>query len=77
FGSDAAKSASFLGEKIVPMCRHFAYVEIPDGQDARQSSLWVEYDMLTATAPNFAMRRVCGRDEIYPVFHELFKKETA
>ncbi|MCA3149695.1 MAG: DUF444 family protein, partial [Rhodocyclaceae bacterium] len=77
FGSDAAKSARFLGEKIVPVCRHFAYVEIPDGQDARQSSLWVEYDMLTATAPNFAMRRVCGRDEIYPVFHELFKKETA
>ncbi|MCE2946292.1 MAG: YeaH/YhbH family protein [Betaproteobacteria bacterium] len=77
FGSDAGKSARFLGEKIVPVCRYFAYVEIPDGQDARQSSLWVEYDTLTATARNFAMRRVCERDEIYPVFHELFKKETA
>ena len=77
FGSDAGKSARFLGEKIVPACRYFAYVEIPDGQDARQSSLWVEYETLTAAAPNFAMRRVSGRDEIYPVFHELFKKETA
>ena len=77
FGSDAGKSSRFLGEKIIPVCRYFAYVEIPDGQDARQSSLWVEYDTLTATAPNFAMRRVCERDEIYPVFHELFKKETA
>ena len=77
FGSDAGKSARFLGEKIIPVCRYFAYVEVPDGQDARQSSLWVEYDTLTAAAPNFAMRRVCERDEIYPVFHELFKKETA
>ena len=77
FGSDAGKSARFLGEKIIPACRYFAYVEVPDGQDARQSSLWVEYDTLTAAAPNFAMRRVCERDEIYPVFHELFKKETA
>ena len=77
FGSDAGKSARFLGEKIVPVCRYFAYVEVPDGQDARQSSLWVEYDTLSATARNFAMRRVCERDEIYPVFHELFKKETA
>jgi hypothetical protein len=77
FGSDAGKSARFLGEKIIPACRYFAYVEVPDGPDARQSSLWVEYDTLTAAAPNFAMRRVCERDEIYPVFHELFKKETA
>jgi uncharacterized sporulation protein YeaH/YhbH (DUF444 family) len=77
FGSDAGKSARFLGEKIIPACRYYAYVEVPDGQDARQSSLWVEYDTLTATAPNFAMRRVCEREEIYPVFHELFKKETA
>jgi uncharacterized sporulation protein YeaH/YhbH (DUF444 family) len=76
-GSDAGKSARILGEKIIPVCRYFAYVEVPDGQAARQSSLWVEYDTLSATAPNFAMRRVCERDEIYPVFHELFKKETA
>jgi uncharacterized sporulation protein YeaH/YhbH (DUF444 family) len=77
FGSDAGKSARFLGEKILPVCRHFAYVEVPDGHDARQSSLWVEYDTLTAGARNFAMRRACERDEIYPVFHELFRKETA
>lgn len=77
FGSDAGKSARFLGEKIAPACRYFAYVEVPDGRDARQSSLWVEYDTLASTTPNFAMRRVCDRDDIYPVFHELFRKETA
>jgi uncharacterized sporulation protein YeaH/YhbH (DUF444 family) len=77
FGSDAGKSARFLGEKIAPACRYFAYVEVPDGRDSRQSSLWVEYDTLASTTPNFAMRRVCDRDDIYPVFHELFRKETA
>jgi uncharacterized sporulation protein YeaH/YhbH (DUF444 family) len=75
FGSDAGRSARFLGERILPLCRYFAYVEVPDSADARQSSLWVEYDAQRRSAPNFAMKRVCERGEIYPVFRELFRKE--
>jgi uncharacterized sporulation protein YeaH/YhbH (DUF444 family) len=75
FGSDAGKSARFLGEALLPVSRYFAYIEIPDSAEARKSSLWVEYEQ--EAAANFVMRRVSSREEIYPVFHDLFKKETA
>ncbi len=75
FGADAGKSARFLSEQILPLTRYFAYIEVVDPEDIRRSSLWAEYER--ETAPHFAMRRVQDRSEIYPVFHELFKKETA
>ncbi|AHV94855.1 YeaH/YhbH family protein [Bordetella holmesii] len=75
FGADAGKSARFLAEKLLPATRYFAYIEVPDSVQARKSSLWAEYEQ--ETAPHFAMRRISQRSEIFPVFHELFKKEAA
>lgn len=75
FGADAGKSARFLSEYLLPLTRYFAYIEVVDPDDIRRSSLWAEYER--ETAPHFAMRRVQERNEIYPVFHELFKKEAA
>ena len=75
FGADAGKSARFLAEHLLPATRYFAYIEIPDSQEARKSSLWAEYEQ--KLEPHFVMRRICDRGEIYPVFHDLFKKETA
>ncbi len=75
FGADAGKSARFLAEHLLPASRYFAYIEIPDSQEARKSSLWAEYEQ--KLEPHFVMRRICERGEIYPVFHDLFKKETA
>jgi hypothetical protein len=76
FGSDAGKSARFLGEALLPLARYFAYVEIPDGESSRVSSLWVEYQTLVAPGGPFAMRRVSARSDIYPVFRDLFRKEA-
>ncbi len=75
FGADAAKSARFLSEHLLPMARYFAYIEIPDIDDMRRSSLWAEYER--ETAAHFAMRRIRERREIFSVLHDLFKKETA
>lgn len=75
FGADAGKSARFLSEHLLPATRYFAYIEVPDSAEARKSSLWAEYEQ--ESAPHFAMRRICSRSEIYPVFHDLFKKEAA
>jgi len=77
FGSDPAKSMRYLREFLLPLARYFAYIEIPDENDNRTSTLWAAYEELAGTEPNFAMRRVHGRAEIYPVFRDLFKKETA
>ena len=76
FGADAGKSARFLVERILPRTRYFAYLETPDEAGARMSSLWVEYQEIAAVPGSFAMRRVTRRDEIYPVFRELFRKEV-
>lgn len=76
FGADAGKSARFLSERILPLTRYFAYLETPDESGARMSSLWVEYQEIAAPNRTFAMRRVTRRDEIYPVFRELFRKDV-
>lgn len=75
FGADAAKSARYLSEKLLPLSRYYAYIEIPDVDEMRKSSLWAEYER--ETAKNFAMRRIRERREIYAVLHDLFKKEAA
>ena len=35
-----------------------------------------EYERLTESTRNFAMRRASEREQIYPVFRDLFKKES-
>jgi len=74
FGADAGKSARFLAENLLPATRYFAYIEVPDSSEARKSSLWAEYEQQAAS--NFAMRRIHERSEIFPVFHDLFRKEA-
>jgi hypothetical protein len=76
FGADAGKSARFLAERLLPQTRYFAYLETPDEAGARMSSLWVEYQEIAAVPGSFAMRWVTRRDEIYPVFRELFRKDV-
>ena len=74
FGSDPAKSARFLAQSLLPTTRYFAYLELTSEADARVSSLWAEYELLQDEADNFAMKRAYQREDIYPVFRELFRK---
>ena len=77
FGADPARSARFLRERLLPTTRYYTYLELaaPDTQD-HSSTLWAEYERVAEATGNFAMRHATRRDEIYPVFRELFKKET-
>lgn len=78
FGADPARSARFLRERLLPSLRYYTYLELVPGQmDARPSSLWAEYERLVEEENGrFAMRRAGSREEIYPVFRELFRKEA-
>ncbi len=76
FGADVGRSGRFLRESLLQRTRYFAYIEIPDSADSRTSNLWPEYEEVAHDHPNFAMKRVSTREEIYPVFRELFKKEA-
>ncbi|WP_374317044.1 YeaH/YhbH family protein [Aquabacterium sp.] len=68
---DSPRCREILEDKILPMVRYFAYVQVAQPEQ----NLWDEYMALSETHANFAMRKVLDPSEIYPVFRELFKKE--
>jgi len=77
--SDAHTTAALLTE-ILPLCQHFAYVEV--GSDTgpgagfipHRTALWRTYQDLKEAGADIAMRKVSHRREIYPVFRELFRR---
>jgi uncharacterized sporulation protein YeaH/YhbH (DUF444 family) len=77
FGSDPAKSARFLRETLLPQTRYYAYIELAEEELIRASTLWAEYALLAEELDNFAMARATSRQNIYPVFRNLFSKEKA
>lgn len=74
WADDSPRCHSLLTEKLLPSCQYYAYIEI-----TRRShqTLWHEYEKLENSFDNFAMKHIESVDDIFPVFRELFKKETA
>jgi hypothetical protein len=72
--SDSAICRGILSERLMPLMRYYAYVEITARQ---RQSLWYAYQQVRAMHPNFAMQEIDGIDDIYPVFRELFKRQEA
>jgi uncharacterized protein len=68
---DSGRCRELLADKILPLCRYFAYVQVAE----EEQNLWDEYAQLAAENKAFAMRKVTEASQIYPVFRELFKKE--
>ncbi len=77
FGADPARSARFLRERLLPATRYYTYLELaaPAVQE-QASTLWAEYARVAEATGNFAMRRATEREQIYPVFRDLFRKES-
>ena len=71
FTNDSGNCRDLLIEKILPLVRYFAYVQVAE----EEQSLWQEYLRLQEECAHFAMRKVASADQIYPVFRDLFKKE--
>ncbi len=78
-GGDSRECIALLGRAILPLTQYYAYIEIADedaSDDAREKDLWRAYARLKENAPNFAMARVAGRSDIYPVFRKLFARQA-
>ncbi|MBV8249401.1 MAG: YeaH/YhbH family protein [Comamonas sp.] len=73
FQDDGSNCRNLLVEKILPLVRYYAYVQVVQ----EEQNLWEEYSQLAPLFPHFAMRKVSEPGEIYPVFRDLFKKEGA
>jgi uncharacterized sporulation protein YeaH/YhbH (DUF444 family) len=70
---DSGRCRELLAEKLLPMCRYYAYVQVAE----EEQNLWEEYTQLLGVYPHFAMRKATEASSIYPVFRDLFKKEGA
>ncbi len=70
---DSGRCRELLSEKILPLVRYFAYVQVAE----EEQNLWDEYVHLAASHKQFAMRKAVDASQIYPVFRDLFKKEGA
>ena len=84
FSGDADNCITLLGDRLMPLCQYYAYVEILDEreielfQDPQMgTALWQAYRSITADWPNFQMKRIARPGDIYPVFRELFAKQGA
>ena len=71
FTNDSGNCRNLLADKILPLARYFAYVQVAEDEQ----NLWQEYAQLLPLCGNFAMRKVAEPADIYPVFRDLFKKE--
>jgi uncharacterized sporulation protein YeaH/YhbH (DUF444 family) len=70
---DTIVAIDLLEEKLLPMLRYYAYIELKDDPN-RASDLWPKFEELAIKHKNFNMKQVSDATEIYPVFKDLFKK---
>ncbi len=67
---DSSKCRDLLENKLLPLVRYFAYVQVAD----EDQNLWEEYTRVRDVYPHFAMQKITSAAQIFPVFRELFKK---
>ena len=70
---DNLEVTSLLSGQLLPYCQYYAYLEVNEpGHGSAASTLWRAYESLSE--PNLAQRSVTSREEIYPIFRELFSR---
>lgn len=72
--NDSIICRELLNHQIMPLVQYYAYVEITEGEP---QNLWHEYLQVQENHAHFAMQKIESVADIYPVFRELFKKQTA
>jgi len=73
WNADSPYCLELLRDKIMPLLQYFAYIEI---MPRHHQSLWEVYQKVGEQYPNFAMENIDTLADIYPVFHELFKRKV-
>jgi uncharacterized protein len=67
---DSSKCRAILENKLLPLVRYFAYVQVAD----EDQNLWEEYTQVRDGNAHFAMQKIVTPAQIFPVFRDLFKK---
>lgn len=74
WNADSPYCQELLVQHILPALQYFAYVEI---MPRHHQSLWQAYLGVQQICHQFAMQSIDSAADIYPVFRELFKRQTA
>jgi uncharacterized sporulation protein YeaH/YhbH (DUF444 family) len=78
--SDGETVGSLLTNAILPVTQFFAYLEVGEAGghafDLSDSSLWTLYQRLRTEGAPLSMRKVNERNQIFPVFHDLFQRRS-
>jgi uncharacterized sporulation protein YeaH/YhbH (DUF444 family) len=81
---DAKRCVELLNQTIMPTCQYYAYIEILDEREMEVfaseeagAELWRAYRTVAEAWKNFATKRIAKPSDIFPVFHDLFKKVEA
>lgn len=73
WNADSPYCLELLEDNIMPLLQYFAYIEI---MPRHHQSLWEVYQTIHEQHANFAMENIDAVADIYPVFHELFKRKV-
>ena len=73
FGADVEKSRNFVARRLLPRCRYFAYVEVPDRLDI-PTPLGTAYR--TIVDERFATSEIMTRSDVYPALRKLFRQDA-
>ena len=74
WNADSPYCQQLLRDQIMPYMQYFAYIEI---LPRHHQSLWEAYLDVQSRHPNFTMQNIDKQADIYPVFRELFKRQSA
>src|SRR5207244_5750041 len=78
--ADGEVAGRLLTDMILPVTQFFAYLEVGQenglSYEMPNSALWTLYEGLRANGAPLSMRKVNERSEIFPVFHDLFKRRS-
>ena len=76
--ADGEVAGRLLMEKILPVSQFFAYLEVAESASnpyyMSESSVWTLYQRLRNGGAPLSMRKVNARNQIFPVFHDLFQR---
>jgi uncharacterized sporulation protein YeaH/YhbH (DUF444 family) len=79
--SDGDVVSQLLTEMILPVTQFFAYLEVGEAGghsfDVSDSSLWKLYQKLRAEGAPLSARKVSERNQIFPVFRDLFQRRKS
>ncbi|WP_045826152.1 YeaH/YhbH family protein [Teredinibacter turnerae] len=74
WNDDSVICYRLLTEKLLPKVQYYSYIEITTRE---RQALWHAYEQVLSDFPNtFAMRQLQSAADIYPVFRQLFQKQT-